>query len=115
MFLHYVLQQPTESLLYKCYEAQSNDRLEGDWIEEAEKNLVDLGITLSMFEIQSYSKIMFRKLVREKASEYSLTLLMKDKETQTKCKNINFSDLKVQDYVLSKCLTTQQKKVPVST
>ena len=38
MFLHYILQQPGESLLYRTFEVQYNDRLKGDWICQAESD-----------------------------------------------------------------------------
>ena len=47
MFLHYILQQPDESLLYKTFDAQYNDRLKGDWICQTECDLSELNITLS--------------------------------------------------------------------
>ena len=111
MFLHYILQQPTDSLLFRCFEAQRCERIPGDWIGQVEQDLSEVNITLSLEEIKKYSKMCFKSLLKEKILKFAYIYLLKQKENQSKCSSIKFTELKIQDYLCSKLMTTQQKKI----
>ena len=111
MFLHYILQQPLDSLLFQCYQAQMNACLRGDWVSQVEQDLIDLKITGTRSQIQLMSKPVFKDIVKRKASKFAYEQLIAQKEKQSKCKNIEYSEFKIQGYVTTEKLTKQQKKI----
>ena len=111
MFLHYLLNLPHNSLLSRCFQAQTKRPLKGDWIHQVKQDLIDFQINLSFENIKSLSKLSFRKIVNEKSLNYSFDKLMKQKENHSRCKDMKYDYFKVQDYISSKLLTTQQKKL----
>ena len=61
MYLHYLLSQDEESLLYKCFQIQCNDPLPGDWILQVRDDLKLLKIDMSFQHIRCQTKSIFRK------------------------------------------------------
>ena len=56
------------------------------------------------------SKDAFRRLVKTKAKEYALKILLEKKSKHSKMDNINYRDLKIQDYLVDENLTSEEMK-----
>jgi len=111
MFLHYLLQQKEETLLFKCFEAQWSDKLPGDWAGKVEEDLRQMGLKLTLQQIKSMSKHKFKELIKSKIENLALKYLLKEKNKQSKCCSIKFDKLQIQDYLKSDILTTSNKQL----
>ena len=111
MFLFYLLQQKEKSLLYKCFQAQVQDKIDGDWILQVEDDFKLLNINLTFDQIKIQSKFTFKSFVKKRVQAFAFQCLMEDKENNTKCSSVKFEYFKTQEYLLDSRLTTHQKKI----
>ena len=111
-FLHYILNRPKNHLLSQVFFAQWNQPVKHDWTEQIKKDLLDTGLNYLTFDnIASTNKKTFKTLVNEKCRSLALKHLIAEKETLSKMKNLQYSELKLQPYLTSDKLTISQKKV----
>ena len=74
-YLHYILKSDKSKMLYKFFMAQWEDPVRQDWTELVKADLDDLGIKLSLEEIERKSKMSFKNLVKIKIKEFALDSL----------------------------------------
>ena len=65
-FLHYLLNQSTESMIFKVFEALKEDSRSGDFIALTNKDRVELNIQFSDMEIRDISKKTWKELIKKK-------------------------------------------------
>ena len=98
-FLHYMLNEDQDSLIRSVLDAQIRNPCSGDWITTVFSDLKTLEINLSLEEIQRFSKINFKEMVKEKARKKSFQYLLKIKESHSKTSNLGYSGLGLQEYL----------------
>ena len=105
IYLHHILQQKEDSLLYSFFVAQMKSPNTNDWVSTMLEDQEELGIDLGLQEIKAMTKSRFSSLVREKTQEQALFYLLEKKHSRTsenaKGKLINYSNLKMTDYLSS--------------
>ena len=98
-FLHYILNQPTDSLLRNVFDAQVNNPIGGDWVTQVEMDKKDLKLSLTFDQIRLIPKEQFNKIVKEKVKMKSFELLTNIQATHSKTKNIVYKKLCSQTYL----------------
>ena len=111
LFLQYILQQDKESLILKFFNAQNQNPLKGDWVLQVLQDLTDFEIKMTFEEIQSTSKYSFKCLVKKAMQTKAFEWLEIEKDKLSKVKNVNFSKLQIQDYLLPNSLEMKQQKL----
>ena len=76
-FLHYILNQHEDSLLRKVFDAQVDNPIRGDWVNQIDMDIRDLGLYLTYDQIKIISKEQFKKMVKEKVKMKSYEFLTK--------------------------------------
>ena len=66
MYLFYLVNQEQESILYRCFLAQVNDSLPGDWFLHVKNDLSLLKIEMTFDHIRSFSKFTYKKYIQKK-------------------------------------------------
>ena len=99
IFLHYLATQSEDAMLHKAFVAQWKYPAKDDWTEEAKQNLKQLGLDLSLDELQKKSQNSFKRMVKIKTKEYTLNYLLDLKLKHTKMDNLDYSELKLQNYL----------------
>ena len=99
-FLYYILTQDKESILFRVFEAQKNNRNRKDWVTSVTQDLEELELDVSFETIQEMGKEKWRNTVRNTIQLKSFRKLEKIKETHSKVKNIKHSRLEMQDYLM---------------
>ena len=109
LFLHYILKQNKDDLIFKFFEAQSHCPQRGDWILQVRKDLSDINLHLSFDSIKSLSESAFKLKVTEaiKNAAYNW-LLSKIKE---KGNDIIYTTLQLQKYFLSANMNIKQRNL----
>ena len=64
LFLRYILQQETESMIFQVFKAMQDNPMNNDFLTTCTKYLDKLEIKLSLQEIGKMSKYSFKKLVK---------------------------------------------------
>ena len=110
LFLHYLVNLKSSEMLSNFFWAQWEKPAKLDWTLDVKKNLEEFGILKSLENIKSMSKYSFKKLVMKKAKEFEFDRLLKIKVSKSKMKNLSYTCLEIQDYLLLKDMNTSQAK-----
>ena len=110
MYLHYILNQDENSLLFKFFLAQKNDPVKGDWTEQVQSDMKDIDLKLTMNEIKTLSQESFRNTVKKAVEKAAFTWLLSEKAKKSKLKELEYRKLECQNYLRSTELETREKK-----
>ena len=112
MFLHDILKRKENELLSRFFHAQNLKPIRNDWCTTVKEDLKFLNINLSFDEIKVMSKYSFKKIVKTKIRECAFYELMSkiEKNDHSKLKNILYQDLKMQPYLNSNLVNSNQAK-----
>ena len=96
MFLHHILQQNEDSLLYRFFMAQMNSPSHNDWVYSVLDEMVELDIDIEIEEIKA--------LVNEKVSRKAFIHLIERKSSRNsdraKGKYLEYNELNISDYLI---------------
>ena len=112
MFLYDILSRNENELLSKFFQAQCLNPIRDDWCNTVKDDLKSLNINMTFDNIQKISKYSFKKLVKSKIRELAFCdLISKIKNNDhSKLKNITYNELKMQPYLKSSLVSTNQAK-----
>ena len=100
MFLQYILNEESISLINQVFRAQSEFPSKSDFILEVKEIMNELDISLSFDDIKSLSVDMLQNFAKKQADETALKFLNKIKLKHTKVMHIVHNELEMQDYLL---------------
>ena len=69
-----------------------------DWTEAVRQDLADFGMSADPELLKKYSKYSFKKVVKDKATEFTFNNLMKIKEKHSKLSALSYYELRAQTY-----------------
>ena len=112
IYLHYLLNLDESEMLSKFFFAQWENPSNLDWTLEVKNNLIEFGMKTNLDEIRKMSADRFKNLVKKHAKnfEFKRFLAIKEAKAKSKMKNLVYSELKIQDYLLLKEMNTSQAK-----
>ena len=110
LFLHYLLQQDKDSMVYKVLESTRQNPLNNDFVKTCEKYLKQLDINLTFEQIGLLSPWSIKKLVKEKTTAAAFKYLLEIKNKQTKISHIKYDNLKMQEYLVDGNRNTEISK-----
>ena len=105
LFLQYILQQDTQSMIFQVFDATVKNPVKNDFVKTCERYLQVLDINLSFEEIENLSKWKFKKIVKEKTSKAAFEYLLQQKDKLgkngkiPKIANIKYEKLELQQYL----------------
>ena len=105
-YLHYLVTQDENSMLYKFFSAQWKYPSKSDWTEQVRLDLADFGLPADLEYIKEKSKSKFAKLVKIKAKEFTFFSYLE--RNLSKLENLFYKELKLQKYLELENLTVKQ-------
>ena len=100
LFLHTILNEDQNSLIYKFFKTQCKYKTRRDWVTTIEKDLEYLELNSLKFEgIRNMKKSQFRNLVKEKLEQKTFMKMENLKMNHSKVKNIEHNSLVIQKYL----------------
>ena len=109
-YLHYLIQLKEEEMLSKVFQTQLKYPAKDDWTVQVQKDLLDLEINLTFEEMKKRSHDSFKRYVKIKTKEYSLDYLLNLKEKHSKMENLDYIELKLQNYLKDNGISVQEAK-----
>ena len=88
-------------MMYQVLKATWENPIKNDFVKTCEEYLNILDIQLSFKEIEEMSQWRFKKLVKVKTEAAGLKYLQGQIKKQTKASNIEYCDLKIQEYFIN--------------
>ena len=111
MFLKYILGRSKNELVSKVFWAQVASPEKGDWATTVGEDLKDFGVNQTFSEIQDCGDNTFKEYIKERMKETSLEYLNQIKEQKSKMRNLNYNELKTQDYLQDAKIPLRLKKL----
>ena len=106
-YLHTILSRHTDEITNQIYTGMKNQPLKGDWIHLVNNDMKNTNIKHD--SITMSSKLQFKKIVKSKIRHHAFKKLEALKQTHTKVKHINHSNLyKPQLYLTSQLFSEKQ-------
>ena len=99
-YLHYILNQGAESMMFKAFENQCSDRTSKDWVSTVLNDLEELGLDVTFADIQEMNKLKWKNTVKRSIREQVFEKLNRVKQTHSKVNDLNHSKLEMQKYFL---------------
>ena len=116
MFLHHIMKQEKESLLFQFFLAQVRSPSQNDWVSQVIKDLEEIDLDIEFEDIENTSKEKFKDIVLSHVQEYSFAALLKKKESRisdnSKGRNIIYKVQGMQNYLQETdiAITLDEKK-----
>ena len=109
-FLHYILNQHEESLLFRFFIAQVESPSKGDWVSETKKWIIEYKIANTFEEVKTMKKSHNEKLVRDKVKEEAFQYLKN--KIKSKGSSIDYGNqLEMQAYLKPNRVLTFQEQI----
>ena len=108
IFLHYILQENEESLLFSFLLAQMEDPKDGDWWLTVKNEIEELKLDVTLSKIKQMSKNTFKKKVKTSVSREAFKWLSLNKTELKKVKNVKHDQHEIQKYLSSSILSVEQ-------
>ena len=99
-FLHYILNQKPDSMMFKVLEKQCENRTSRDWVTTVISDLDILGQKYTFADIQEMNKTKWKSILKIRVAENSFKNLEDKKKKHSKVENVNHDKLKMQPYFL---------------
>ena len=109
MYLQYLLQQEEDSLLYYFLMAQRENPVQGDWVEQVEKDVIEVELNIPFEQIKQMPK--FKAKVQTATSKTAFQYLSCEKAKLSKIKDVPHSEFKIQNYLQPMALDVQDSKL----
>ena len=101
LFLKYILNQKQESMIFRFYQLQSENSVQGDWATMCMENLKELNITESLEEIKLMTQYQFQNMLRKRVSDAAYKYLTG--KQGKKGGEIEYKTLEMSDYLSPLC------------
>ena len=98
-FLHYILNQDRNSIIYKFFNTQMKKRTKRDWVSTVIEDLELMDIQLEMEQIKTMRKSNFMSIIKDKIQMQTFQDMEKIKSSHTKVKEIKHENMKMQKYL----------------
>ena len=108
-YLHYLVKEDEETMLSKFFYAQWNSEVKNDWTCQVRLDLADFCLPEDLDFIKSKSEYSFKRIVKVKAMEYSISELNAMKGS--KMENTFHSKLEIQSYLKLQKITPDDAKL----
>ena len=109
-FLHYILSQEKESIIYRVFETQNRNRNKKDWVTSVEKDIEELELNISFEEIKEMTKDRWKNIVKNTIQQKTFMKLEAKKQTHSKVKDLEHIRLEMQDYFMPNGIKDMNKE-----
>ena len=99
-FLHYILHERPESMVFKFFQTQYRNRTSKDWVTTILKDLEEINLGMTIEEIQTMKKSKYMKLLKKCIQDKALMELQKRKENHSKVAHLQHFGIQMQKYLL---------------
>ena len=99
MFLHHILNEEPGSMINRFFQTQLKSPKQKDWVKTVKRDLEELEIEQKFEEIKQFKKGSLKRTLNVAVSKRALQRLNKIKEKHSKVINLNYSQLKMQNYL----------------
>ena len=63
-YLHYILNQGAESMIFKVFEKQCENRTNKNWVSKVINDLEEIGLNVTFADIQEMNKVKWKNMIK---------------------------------------------------
>ena len=109
-YLHHILQQDEESMLFRVLKSQEENPGKGDWVHLVKQDINSLKINLTFEEIAKMSKYNLKYILKTAVKEEAYKYLSDIQSGHSKTRNLEYCSLQLQPYLSSMRSTSIKQK-----
>ena len=98
-FLKYILNEDMSTMIRQVYETLKTDSRKGDFVNLIKQDMEELDIVITDEEIQSVTKVQWKKYIHEEVESLALKSLTEENSQKSKTKHIQFDQLSMSKYL----------------
>ena len=110
-FLHYIMNEEENSMMYRFLMTQMENRKPRDWISTVLEDLNDLNMSVNLEDIKQMKKSKLKETLNKVIKENALRELTKKKESHSKVKDVKHTTLEMQRYLKASDVKINQEEV----
>ena len=99
-FLHYILNENSNSMIYRFLESQLKSSNPKDWIHTVFKDIEDLKLNVKFADIKEIRKSTLKTMIRESTEDFVLKSLTQKKKSHSKVMNLEHNMLRMRKYLM---------------
>ena len=99
VYLYYILKQNPESMIYRLFEAQRNNRTSKDWVTTIFKDMEEIKMNIRLDDIKSMKKGAYINLVKRNIENHVFENLSAKQEKHSKVNNWSHTFFMMQKYL----------------
>ena len=99
------------NLLKKILQKQEQTPTKGDFLEQIKNDYDYLGIHYDTSELKVLCKEEFKQKIKKSIENVAFYEYIKEKNTMKKLSKLNYTKFQIQEYIMSKEITTKQKQI----
>ena len=107
--LHNILRRPSKSMLYRVFTVQWYFPTKGDWTLLVKQDLADFEIEEDLNYLSLISVDAFKKKIKQKAKIFAFKCLSHKKEMYKKLEHLDYDELNIQEYLVDKNFSFEEK------
>ena len=108
-FLHYILHESPESMIFKFFQTQYKNRTSKDWDKIILKDLEEVKLGVTIDEIHKMKKSKYMRIVKTNIEKKPLIELQQLKSYHSKVSHLKHFSIQMQKYLLPKDLKMKEK------
>ena len=110
-YLHTILRRDKSELIARVYNVQKEKPSKGDWSSIIKSDMETIGLKMSENEIAEIGQTKFKTIVKKLVRNAAFKHLQEKKEKHTKIRNIEYKELKLQNYYESRLFTAEEASI----
>ena len=99
-FLKYIFDQSTNSIIFKVFEKQCENRSKKDWVSTVIADLEEIDLNVNFVDIQKMKQEKWKNTIKQCIKEKTFLKLKEMKHAHSKVSNVSHSKFEMQDYFL---------------
>ena len=111
MYFHGLINKDENNLLKKILQKQEQTPTKGDFLEQIKNDNDYLGIHYDTSELKVLCKEEFKQKIKKSIENVAFYEYIKEKNTMKKLSKLNYTKFQIQEYIMSKEITTKQKQI----
>ena len=111
MYHHHLLSRGNNETIKKIYWKQKEKSIKGDWLSLLKSDFQFLNIDINEEQITATPKSEYSKNIEKLITKAVFSYYLALKQTHSKLNGVNYSELKIQPYLISNCLNNEEKQL----
>ena len=111
LYFYSLVNMKGDQAVYVFLMTQFRHRTNKDWVAMALKDFNDLNMSSDFETLQNTSLYTFKRDLKKNIRIYAFEQMMTEKNKKSKLQNVNYFDLKLQEYLVDPSTSTEDKLV----